>query len=47
MEDELGTIEEGKLADIQVLTENPLTSFDALGNPELVIIGGKVHKFSE
>jgi len=45
MEDELGTIEEGKLADIQVLPENPLESFDKLGKPEIVIIDGTVNKF--
>jgi imidazolonepropionase-like amidohydrolase len=44
-EDILGTIEEGKLADIQVVSGNPLKSLDALGQPEIVIIGGDVHDF--
>ena len=44
-EDKLGTIEVGKLADIQVLKRDPLRSFDALGNPEIVIVGGRVHQF--
>lgn len=44
-EDELGTIEKGKLADIQVLSGDPLKSFDVLGKPEVVIIGGKVKIF--
>ena len=43
--DELGTIEAGKLADIQVLKGDPLKSLDVLGKPEIVIIGGKVHRF--
>lgn len=40
--DELGTIEAEKLADIQVIGSDPLKSFDALGKPEVVIIGGKI-----
>jgi imidazolonepropionase-like amidohydrolase len=44
-EDILGTIQEGKLADIQVVNGNPLKSLDALGQPEIVIIGGAVHVF--
>lgn len=43
--EELGTVEAGKLADLQVLPGDPLQSFDVLGKPELVIVGGKVHKF--
>lgn len=43
--DELGTIEAGKLADIQVVKGDPFKSFDALGKPEIVIVGGKVHQF--
>jgi imidazolonepropionase-like amidohydrolase len=42
-EDVLGTIKEGKLADIQVVNGNPLKSLDALGQPEIVVIGGTVH----
>lgn len=44
-EDILGTIEAGKLADIQIINGNPLKSFDVLSHPEIVIIGGKVHQF--
>jgi len=43
--DELGTIEAGKLADIQVVKGDPLKSFDVLGKPEIVIVDGKVHRF--
>ena len=44
-EKELGTIENGKLADLQVLGGDPLQSFDVLGKPEIVMIGGKIHDF--
>jgi len=44
-QDELGTVEPGKLTDLQVLNGDPLNSFDVLGKPELVIIGGKIHTF--
>ncbi|MDP2915625.1 MAG: amidohydrolase family protein [Candidatus Aminicenantes bacterium] len=43
--DELGTIEAGKLADIQVVKGDPLKSFDVLGNPEIVIVDGRVHRY--
>jgi len=39
----LGTVESGKLADLQVITGDPLVSFDALGQPEIVIVGGRIH----
>jgi imidazolonepropionase-like amidohydrolase len=44
-EDELGTVEAGKLADLQVVAGDPLKSLDVLGKPEIVILGGKVHRF--
>jgi imidazolonepropionase-like amidohydrolase len=43
--DEMGTIEAGKKADLQVVKGDPLKSFDSLGNPEIVIVDGKVHRF--
>ncbi len=41
-EGELGTVEKGKLADLQVVDGNPLKSFEALGHSVLVMIGGAV-----
>ncbi len=46
-QDELGTVEVGKLADLQVLSSDPLKSFDGLGKPEIVIVGGRVHRFKD
>jgi len=43
--DELGTIEAGKLADIQVVKGDPLKSFDVLGNPEIIVVDGRVHRY--
>lgn len=44
-EDELGTLEKGKLADLQIVDGNPLESFKALGRPSLVMIGGEVLRY--
>ncbi len=44
-EHNLGTLEAGKLADLQVIDGDPLKSLDVLGNPEIVITGGKIHQF--
>jgi imidazolonepropionase-like amidohydrolase len=41
-EKDLGTLEKGKLADLQVVDGNPLDSFQALSHPSLVMIGGAV-----
>jgi imidazolonepropionase-like amidohydrolase len=41
-EKDLGTIEKGKLADLQVVDGNPLDSFQSLSHPSLVMIGGAV-----
>jgi len=43
-QDELGTIEAGKLADLQVVSGDPLKSFDVLGKPEIVMINGKIRQ---
>ncbi|MDX2060412.1 MAG: amidohydrolase family protein [Gemmatimonadales bacterium] len=43
--DRLGTLEPGKLADLQVIDRDPLQSFSALGRPRLVMVGGRVHRF--
>lgn len=45
LEDELGTVEAGKAADLQILKGDPLKSFDNLGSPEIVILRGKVYRF--
>ena len=45
-ESRLGTLAPGKLADLQVIRSSPLESLDALGNPELVMVGGTLHTFS-
>jgi len=47
LEDELGTIEAGKAADLQILKGDPLKSFDNLGSPETVILRGKIYRFKE
>ena len=39
---DLGTIEKGKLADLQVVDASPLDSFKPLSQPSLVMIGGSV-----
>jgi imidazolonepropionase-like amidohydrolase len=41
----LGTLVPGKLADLQVIPGNPAESLDALGLPELVMVGGRIHSF--
>ena len=43
--DRLGTLEPGKLADLQVIDRDPLQSFTALGHPRLVMVGGQIHRF--
>ena len=44
-EEELGTLEQGKLADLQIVDGNPLESFQPLGRPSLVMIGGAVVRY--
>ena len=44
-EAQVGTLEVGKWADLQVIDENPLKSFEALGRPVIVMVGGNIHKF--
>ena len=44
--DRLGTLEPGKLADLQVIDRDPLQSFAALGHPRLVMVGGRIHRFA-
>lgn len=42
LENELGTIEQGKIADIIVIKDNPLENLDALLNVEIVIHNGVI-----
>jgi len=44
MENELGTIEEGKIADIIIVKDNPLEDLEALLNVQMVIHNGEVIK---
>lgn len=44
MEDKLGTIENGKLADLIVVEENPLENMDTVVRPLLVMVDGKIIK---
>ena len=44
IDDETGSIEAGKSADIQVVPDNPLENIDTLGKVSMVIIQGKVIK---
>ncbi|MBM4189047.1 MAG: amidohydrolase family protein [Gemmatimonadetes bacterium] len=41
----IGTLEPGKLADLQILATDPLASFAGLGKPELVMIGGRIRRY--
>ena len=44
MEDKLGTVEKGKLADLIVVEENPLENMDTVVRPLLVMVDGKMVK---
>lgn len=44
VEDELGTIEAGKRADLVVLRGDPLDDIRATRDPRLVVVGGRVHR---
>ncbi len=44
---ELGTVETGKLADLQVVGGDPLQSLDVLGKPEIVVLDGKINQFNK
>jgi imidazolonepropionase-like amidohydrolase len=47
LQDELGTLEVGKLADILVVAENPLENIEALRAVELVLKGGQAVRLPE
>ena len=42
IDDETGSIEEGKLAEFMVVNDNPLDGFDTIRNPEIVVFRDKV-----
>ena len=44
LENELGTIESGKIADIIIVKENPLNDLNALLSVQLVIHNGEIIK---
>lgn len=44
LEDELGTLEAGKIADLFVVNGNPLENLDALNDARMVIHGGEIIK---
>jgi imidazolonepropionase-like amidohydrolase len=39
---DLGTLEQGKFADLQIVDGNPLETFEMLGKPSLVMIRGRI-----
>jgi len=43
MEDKIGTIDKGKLADMVVLKENPFAVIETCRAPQMVIKGGRIH----
>lgn len=47
MEDVVGTLEEGKLAELIVADGNPLEDLSALENVEIVVQGGKKLKTND
>ena len=46
MEDKVGTVEKGKVADMAVLEKNPFIKIETCRKPHLVIKGGQVYDFS-
>ena len=44
MEDKVGTLQEGKLADVISVAGNPLEEITALENVSMVVKGGKVYE---
>lgn len=47
MEDKIGTIDKGKLADMVVLKENPFTVIETCRAPQMVIKGGRIYDVSK
>jgi imidazolonepropionase-like amidohydrolase len=47
MEDKIGTIEKGKLADMAVLKENPLIKIEACREPQIVIKAGRLYDVAQ
>ena len=45
--DQLGTVEPGKLADLLILSANPLENIENIRQIELIILNGQVHSRNE
>jgi len=44
MDDSVGTIEPGKLADLVLVSGDPMLDLATLAHPELVMQGGRVYR---
>jgi imidazolonepropionase-like amidohydrolase len=44
MDDSVGTIEPGKLADLVLVSGDPMLDLGTLAHPELVMQGGRVYR---
>jgi imidazolonepropionase-like amidohydrolase len=47
MADKIGSVDDGKYADLAVLKENPLENIETCRNPQIVIKDGKIYDVSK